>query len=54
MLDRVIKALGTILIVCLGVRLAAWFVTPAAVYAIGVILVLVVIVGSFMGPRARP
>jgi len=50
---RVVQALGLILLVCLGVRIAAWLIEPI-LPALGVLVVLAV-VGYWLlgGPRSK-
>lgn len=54
MLDRAVKATGTILMVCLGVRIAAWLITPAVIMTCALLFVLTVLVWRGLGPRAGP
>lgn len=49
---RVIQALGLILLVCLGVRIAAWLIAPI-LPALGILVVLVGIYHWLLGgPRS--
>ena len=54
MLDRAVKATGTILMVCLGVRLAACLITPGVILTCALLFVVTVFVWRGLGPRAGP
>lgn len=54
MSHRVLQALGLILLVCLGVRVAAWLIEPI-LPALGVLVVLAAVgYRLFGGARSRP
>lgn len=54
MLDRAVKATGTVLLVCLGVRIAACLITPQVIASCALLFTVTVLVWRGLGPRAGP
>jgi uncharacterized membrane protein YfcA len=53
MMEHVLRALGVVLLVCIGVRVAAWLINPVLPALVFLFLVLVVAYVFFVRPSIR-
>ena len=53
MTQRILSALGVVLAVCIGVRVAAWFIAPLIPALAGLFVVTLVLVWIIVGPSMR-